>query len=83
MWWVYILKSSVKQWYYVGSTNRLDERVAEHNARKVKSTKGYAPLKLVYKTELSDEKAARDFEKRLKDKRIEKEALIRHIEGVR
>jgi predicted GIY-YIG superfamily endonuclease len=51
MWHVYIIKSFNKNWYYVGSTNRLEKRIAEHNAKKVISTKYHAPLKLVFKKE--------------------------------
>lgn len=81
MWYVYILKSDSKSWYYVGSTNRLDERVAEHNAGKVRSTKGYVPLRLVYAIPCADEASARQREQRLKKKRVEKESLIREIEN--
>ena len=80
-WYVYFLKSETKSWYYVGSTNRLEERVKEHNLGKVKSTKLYRPLKLVYSHELATEKEARNYERKIKDMRKEKERIIRIIES--
>ncbi len=77
MWYVYILKSEYKQWYYVGSTNNLERRLKEHNSKKVFSTKSYAPLKLVWNKEFQNEIEARKYERMLKDKRIEKERIIR------
>ncbi|MBI4837181.1 MAG: GIY-YIG nuclease family protein [Candidatus Portnoybacteria bacterium] len=81
MWNVYIIKSINKKWYYVGSTNRLSERISEHNKGLVKSTKHYLPLKLVFTKEFSLEKEARSYERMLKDKRIEKEKIIKVIEN--
>lgn len=80
MWFVYIIKSENKKWYYVGSTNRLEERLSEHNKLKVRSTKTYAPLKLVFTKEFEAEKNAREYERKLKDCRIEKEKIIKEIE---
>ena len=80
MWYVYILKSSIKRWYYVGSTNRLDQRLKEHNMGKVLSTKAYKPFELFFKKEFKSEGEARSYERLLKDKRIEKERIIRSFE---
>jgi putative endonuclease len=79
MWYVYIIKSINNNWYYVGSTNSLDRRIREHNHKKVFSTKGYAPFKLVWSKEFLIEKEARGYEKLLKDKRIEKEKILRSL----
>jgi putative endonuclease len=79
MWYVYIIKSLNKNWYYVGSTNSIERRLEEHNKKKVLSTKAYIPLKLVWEKEFSSEKEARAYEKLLKDKRIEKEKIISSI----
>lgn len=81
-WHVYFLKSDSNKWYYVGSTNRLEERVKEHNAGKVISTNHYKPLKLVYSECFSTEKEARDYEKKVKGMRKEKERIIRIIESL-
>ncbi len=82
MWYVYIIKSSNKKWYYVGSTNRLEARVKEHNAYSVRSTKNYAPFQLVFQKKFNVESEARAYERLLKDKRIEKEKIIKKIEQI-
>lgn len=81
MWHVYVLKSSIKRWYYVGSTNRLDQRIKEHNLGKVLSTKFYKPFQFIYKKEFVKESEARGHERLLKDKRIEKEKIIKLFEN--
>jgi len=63
MWYVYMLKSSIKKWYYVGSTNRLSTRFKEHNEGRVLSTKAYRPFHLIFKKEFSSEKEARSYER--------------------
>ena len=79
-WYVYFLKSEKNRWYYVGSTNRLKERVVEHNLGKVFSTKLHRPLKLVYLLKFQNEKEARDYERKVKSMRREKERIIKMIE---
>ncbi len=81
MWYVYILKSENVKWYYVGSTNDLLRRIKEHNVGKVHSTKSKLPVKLVYQAGFETEKEAREYERRLKNRRREKEDLIRRIEN--
>jgi putative endonuclease len=46
--YVYILQSTVDNHFYTGYTKNLEERIDQHNAGKVKSTKNRRPLKLVY-----------------------------------
>jgi len=75
MWFVYVLKSITHSWYYVGSTNRLDERIREHNNGKVKSTKAYKPLIAIFTKVFNSGKEARAYERKLKDCRIEKEKI--------
>jgi putative endonuclease len=43
---VYILRSTIDKNLYVGSTNNIRRRLAEHNSGKVDSTKGRMPLNL-------------------------------------
>jgi len=45
---VYVLLSSKDQKHYIGLTNNLERRLAEHNSSKVKSTMYRRPLKLIY-----------------------------------
>ena len=81
MWYIYIIKSNDKRWYYVGSTNRLEKRLDAHNKGKVTSTKHYLPFSIVYTKEFASEKEAKNHERMLKDKRIEKEKIIKQIEN--
>ncbi|MBI4283495.1 MAG: GIY-YIG nuclease family protein [Chloroflexi bacterium] len=46
MWYVYILRSTVDNNIYVGSTNDISRRLIEHNSGKVDSTRNRTPLSL-------------------------------------
>lgn len=63
---VYALKSEKVDWIYVGFTSDLERRLNEHNSEKSKSTKAYAPFKLVYSEMVGSRTAARCREKQLK-----------------
>ena len=82
MWHVYMIKSVGEKWHYVGSTNRLQERIKEHNNLLVRSTKSFAPLMLVFAKKFDNEKDARLFEWKLKDCRKAKEQIIKQIESI-
>jgi putative endonuclease len=77
-----MIKSTKKRWYYVGSTNDLERRLSEHNKGKVTSTKCYLPFNIVYRKDFDFEKEARGYERLLKDKRLEKERIIKQIENI-
>jgi len=65
--------------YYVGVTNNLERRIAEHQEGTVPKSFTYPrrPIKLVYCMELNSIEEAIDFEKQLKGwTRKKKEALI-------
>lgn len=81
MWYVYMIKSKGRKWYYIGSTNRLEKRIEEHNKGLVSSTKSYMPFEKVFTKEFVVEKDARSYERMLKDKRIEKERIIKRVEN--
>ncbi len=66
MWYVYILKSLVKDYLYIGSTNDLRRRVDEHKSGLVKSTKPYLPIRLVAYIAVENEFKARKLEKYFK-----------------
>ena len=54
----YVLKSEKDGKLYVGWTNDLENRIKQHNAGKVESTKHRVPMKLVYyEACVSEEKA--------------------------
>ena len=64
---VYILKSGLKERYYIGSTIDLDRRLKEYQRGKVLYTKSLLPVELVFKQECATFSEARVFEKRLKE----------------
>ena len=63
---VYILKSEKNGRYYIGSTNNLDRRLAEHKFGKTKSLKHLRPLTLVFMKEYENLGVARVVERKLK-----------------
>jgi putative endonuclease len=82
MWYIYFLKSFKKDnWIYVGSTNNLERRIFEHNNKKVKSTKYFVPLSLIYSEGFNTEREARNREQYFKhwDGRIEKKNILKSI----
>ena len=66
MYWVYALKSQVKNYIYVGMTNDLNRRIAEHNAGRGRATKPYLPYKMIYKRQFKTRIETRDHEVYLK-----------------
>ncbi len=48
MFFVYILKSIDYNWHYIGSCEDISRRFKRHNRKLVRSTKAYAPFKLIY-----------------------------------
>jgi putative endonuclease len=63
---VYILKSEKDNKRYIGSTNNLQRRIAEHNRGIVRSTKFRRPLQLIYIEKLSSRHEAEEREKYFK-----------------
>ena len=66
MYYVYAIKSLKKDWLYVGITDSLERRLNQHNKGQNRSTKPYAPFKLVYFEKATDRQSARVREKYLK-----------------
>jgi putative endonuclease len=81
MFYVYILKSEKNNSYYIGYCSNIDRRLNQHNKGFVKSTKKYAPWKLVYIEEYKDRIEAMKREKQIKSwkKRCLIEKLIKHF----
>jgi len=48
MYLVYVLKSNVDRYHYIGHTSNLESRLAIHSRGKVKSTKNHCPMILIY-----------------------------------
>jgi len=59
MYKVYILQSLKDKRTYVGYTDNLDRRFAEHNSGQNKSTKNRIPFKLLFSEEFEDKKEAK------------------------
>lgn len=58
--YVYVLSNKEKNFIYIGYSENLRQRVQEHSKGKVKSTKAYPPLTLIfYEAYLSDKDAKR------------------------
>ena len=65
-WFVYFLKSGVKDWVYVGSTGKLEKRILAHQNGDVQSTKAYRPLTPVAYVAVATARKARELEKYFK-----------------
>ena len=73
--WVYILRGSCGR-YYIGSTENLDRRLAEHRRGKVHSTRRFGePLELITAKEMPDIDSVRELECKLKAKKNPRIAL--------
>ena len=66
MYYVYVLKSLARSYYYTGCSDNLKSRLKLHQAGKVESTKPYKPFELVYYEACLSEKDAYIREKYLK-----------------
>ena len=66
MFYVYALKSSIRNYIYVGLTNNIERRIAEHNKGENLTTKAYRPFELIYSEEHETRVDARLREKYLK-----------------
>jgi putative endonuclease len=64
--YVYAIRSSVRHYIYVGLTDNLDRRIAEHNSGYNKTTKPYIPFVLIYSEKVNNRVEARMREKYLK-----------------
>jgi putative endonuclease len=66
MYYVYVIKSTTRNYLYVGLTNSVDRRLKEHNAGYNKTTKPYSPFTLLLVEQFSLRSEARNREKYLK-----------------
>jgi putative endonuclease len=55
---VYILKSCVREIYYIGCTTDIKKRISEHNSGKTKSTRPYVPWRAIYSEVFTDKNEA-------------------------
>ncbi len=66
MYYVYAIKSAIRNYIYVGITNDLERRFNQHNDGKNKTTKAYSPFLLLYSEKAENRVNARKREKYLK-----------------
>ena len=66
MFFVYAIRSTTRNYTYVGLTNNLARRIAEHNCGRNKTTKPYGPFKLIYSESFETRIEARAREKYFK-----------------
>jgi putative endonuclease len=66
MYYVYAIKSTAKNYIYVGMTENIERRLAEHNKGANQSTKAYKPFELIYTESFFDRPSARKKEVYLK-----------------
>jgi len=66
MFFVYALKSEAKNYIYVGLTDNVERRVAQHNAGYERTTKPYAPFQTILIESFETRELARKREKYLK-----------------
>ena len=79
MFYVYLLKSTVKNYHYIGCTEDLRQRLSEHNAGKTKSIKHLVPFTLQYYEAYATKKLARIREIELKKNSYKKKELLDRI----
>ncbi|HSD62199.1 MAG TPA: GIY-YIG nuclease family protein, partial [Ignavibacteriaceae bacterium] len=58
MFTVYILKSPLKNRYYVGHTSNLERRITEHNSGHTKSTRFGLPWEIIWTEEFDNRSEA-------------------------
>lgn len=81
-WYTYVLESEKDGDWYTGSTGDLQQRLKDHNAGRVESTKNRRPLKTIYYEVCLNGQYARAREKFLKSgpgKRYLKNQLKRYL----
>ncbi len=77
--YVYILKSKNKNWFYIGCTKDLNKRLEKHNKGAVRSTKAYKQFEPIFMREFENLSQARKYEDHLKSPKgyLEKLEIIK------
>ncbi len=79
MHFLYVLKSKSHNRTYIGIAADVDKRLSEHNRGRVRSTKFYAPYKLIHLEKFATKTEARRRELELKNNTSKKEALFKSL----
>ena len=69
MYFTYILKSKIKNWYYIGHTSDVENRLKQHNKGRSQSTKFYKPFTMVYEERFNTKSEAFKREQQIKSYR--------------
>lgn len=80
MFYVYVIRSTKKKYYYIGYTSDLRKRLKEHNCGKTKSIRHLTSFDLVYYEAYNSDALARKREVNLKKNSAAKEELFRRLE---
>jgi len=75
---LYVLKSTVKDWYYIGVTNDIGDRLNRHNNGRSISTKAYKPFELMLSKAFNSKAEAMEEEARLKSFK-NRDTLLKYI----
>ena len=81
MHYLYILKSSIREWHYIGIAEDVEARLRKHNGGSVRSTKAYRPLRVVHTEVFHDKTSARKRELFLKKTARARTELFERIDG--
>ena len=81
MFYMYLIKSTRKEYHYIGSTKNLKKRIKEHNYGKTKSIKHLVPFVLVYYEAYQTKTCARKREIELKKSSFKKEKLLQRVKN--
>ncbi|MGB8375834.1 MAG: GIY-YIG nuclease family protein [Salegentibacter sp.] len=65
MYFVYAIKSQLKDWIYIGMTDNIERRLNQHNLGYNRSTKAYRPFQLLFQENFTTRTEARNREKPL------------------
>jgi len=79
MYYIYVIKSKQKNYFYIGSTGDLRKRFKEHNQGKTKSIKHLTPFELMYYEAYKTKRQARKKELELKGNSFKKKELLERI----
>lgn len=82
--YVYVLKSTNKEFIYVGFTANLKKRFIQHNNKEELSTKAYAPFELIFYEAYRNEKDAKrreEYFKTTKGKVTLRQMLREYLKG--
>ncbi|MDR3642710.1 MAG: GIY-YIG nuclease family protein [Candidatus Doudnabacteria bacterium] len=79
MYYLYVLKSLIRPWHYIGITDNTEKRLDQHNSGVTKSTKAYRPFNIVYTEIFEDKTLARKRELFLKKNFKARKAIFKNL----